>query len=201
MGKSSGECLVKTCDTYIDIFAHFSRCKYKCLYKCLCTQNCVQFSHTHNTYYIISFSFWLYMENKHKQQKIKKMCTNYQSDWPWTQTGYHFPLDVWWIYLGKWHNDRTLFSRTWKSWELDSGNHPQMAQQFRLVKYYFIYPEYMILWYLQLDGARVTNLRLPWAVLWWFSVELAEFPVFEKIPLTSWNGSKLQGDIGFILES
>ena len=112
MGKSSGECLVKTCDTYIDIFAHFSRCKYKCLYKCLCTQNCVQFSHTHNTYYIISFSFWLYMENKHKQQKIKKMCTNYQSDWPWTETGYHFPLDVWWIYLGKWHNDRTLFSRT-----------------------------------------------------------------------------------------
>ena len=38
-------------------------------------------------------------------------------------------------------------------------------------------------------------------MLWWFSVELAEFPVFEKIPLTSWNGSKLQGDIGFILES
>jgi hypothetical protein len=24
---------------------------------------------------------------------------------------------------------------------VNKGNHPQMAQQFRLVKYYFIYPE------------------------------------------------------------
>ena len=36
----------------------------------------------------------------------------------------------------KFDHDRSLFSRSLESWELDSGNHSQMAEFFRLVNYY-----------------------------------------------------------------
>ena len=40
-----------------------------------------------------------------------------------------------WKNLGKFHHDRTLFSRTLEIM-ISKEHHPQMAQQFRLVKYY-----------------------------------------------------------------
>jgi hypothetical protein len=164
------------------------------------TKLCTIFTHTiHIISYPLVFGYTWKINTSSKRLKKCVLITSQIDHGPKLDTIFR------WMCGGYiWVNDITTepcSPEPWKSWELDSGNHPQMAQQFRLVKYYFIYPEYMILWYLQLDGTRVTNLRLPWAVLWWFSVELAEFPVFEKIPLTSWNGSKLQGDIGFILES
>ena len=45
------------------------------------------------------------------------------------------------IHLGKFHHDRALFSRTLESWFISGKSSPFMAQQFRLVKYYFIYPD------------------------------------------------------------
>ena len=46
------------------------------------------------------------------------------------------------IYLGKFHHDLTVLSNP--GIMVSKGNHPQMAQQFRLVKYYNL-PRYIIL--------------------------------------------------------
>ena len=46
------------------------------------------------------------------------------------------------FYLGKFDHDLTATSL---GIMVNKGNHPQMAELFRLVKYYFIYPDLIIL--------------------------------------------------------
>ena len=48
------------------------------------------------------------------------------------------------MYLGKCHHDLTVLPSP--GMIVNRGNHPQMAQQFRLVKYYIIYPDVMGWW-------------------------------------------------------
>ena len=51
-----------------------------------------------------------------------------------------FMVNEWlekWHFLGKFDHDRSLFSRSLESW-FNKGDHPKMAQHFRLVNYYHL---------------------------------------------------------------
>ena len=95
----------------------------------------------------LSITLWLWLTVRHGfSMALIEIdgLPSYNSWWifPWQTVSHNQMVYYISIYLGKFHHDRTLFSRTLESWFILGKSSPCEAQQFRLVKYDNL-PRYM----------------------------------------------------------